>query len=137
MRSGKTVFACVALRLAMHFGKKAHYVRACELSPWWRKEWSPQYNAGVTLEERFTTADLVVIDDLGLELQETFATVRQLEYGLRRRYENGKGTIVITNRVKRELVSMYSQSFKSVLDRACPKILVVDTPQWRGECSEY
>lgn len=83
------------------------------------------------------SANLVVIDDLGLDLHENLNAVAKLEYCLRKRYENNKATILVTNMTKKDLVLRYSKTLKSMIDRACPKILIVNTDQWRGECSEY
>lgn len=53
MRTGKTVFACVILRVAMSYGAIVHYVRSCEITTLWRKAWSPKLNPGLTSRSGF------------------------------------------------------------------------------------
>lgn len=124
--TGKTAFAAMLLREAICYGATTYFVRAAEISPQWGR-------LGSSLEETRTTemmvkdVDLLVLDDLGAEIGKS---ERLLEYVLRYRYEDGRCTIVTSNRSSSAMEDFYSPAFLSVLSRACPQTQIIATDQF-------
>jgi len=134
--SGKTAFASLLLREAMRHGVITHYVRSVDLHSHWK---GPVHHLdpSVTLGSKFTNADLVVLDDVGAESTNDDWVVRHLEFALRRRFENNKGTILVSNLGPRTIQKHYPPTLWSVIERVCKKQIVVENEQWRVQTSEY
>lgn len=133
--TGKTTFSGILLREALHHGAMAQYVRAATMfSQWEAVAYKEQY--GKTLRYKFLRAHFAVIDDLGTE-NPNDRTRALLENALRERLDEKKSTVLVTNMNFEDLQTVYSPAILSVIERVCPKQLIVTTDQWRREISEY
>lgn len=99
--SGKTSAAIAAGNAAVERGLMARVVKHKHYLDWLRPDGTPPGLTTVQVRERFRTCDLLILDDLGAELdgdREATRFVREETLALvGDRIESGKATIVTTN----------------------------------------
>jgi DNA replication protein DnaC len=81
---------------------------------------------------RVVNAFLVILDDVGQErITDTGFGTELLESTLRRRYDEGKPTIVTSNLTSQQWVNRYTAALRSFMAQAC-RIVVFDGPDLRS-----
>lgn len=116
---GKTSFACMLLRKAISYSADCLFMYAVEMGELWYKD----SDDGRQYADRFRSADLLVIDDIGQEGDNQ--VMKRLEFLIRRRYDDRRVTVVTTNFTPPQLMQRYSAISRSVFRRVFVDVLVL------------